>query len=82
VVNWRYLSLPPWANVVKLFSVVIDCPSMVITKVVWVYNTEWWHYHGITVNFLGKKFYNIGPGEKVSIYVGGNMILLLAIPLN
>jgi hypothetical protein len=55
---------------------------MVITKVVWVYNKEWWYYHGMTVNYLGKKFYNIGPGEKIDIYVGGNMILLLAIPLN
>jgi hypothetical protein len=54
---------------------------MVITKVVWVYNTEWWHYHGMTVNYLGKKFYNIGLREKIDIYVG-NMILLLAIPLN
>jgi hypothetical protein len=26
-----------------------------------LYNTEWWHAHLMTVNYSGKKCYNIGP---------------------
>jgi hypothetical protein len=40
---------------------VIYCHSMVITTVIWLYNTEWWYYHGMAVKYLGKKFYNISP---------------------
>jgi len=51
--------------------VVIYCHSMVITKVIYLYNTEWWYYHGMAVNYHGNKFYNIGPWSqcyKISIY--------------
>ncbi len=40
---------------------VIYCHSTVITKVMLLYNTEWWYDHGKAVNYHGKKFYNIGP---------------------
>ncbi len=57
--HWKQTFL---ANVIKQFNiVVIYCHSMVITKVIYLYNTEWWSYHGMAVNYHGKKFYNIGP---------------------
>ncbi len=34
---------------------------MVLTVIILVYNTEWKQYHGRTVNYHCKKFYNIGP---------------------
>ncbi len=41
-------------------TVLIYCHSTVITKVMLLYNTEWYNDHGIAVNYHGKKFYNIG----------------------
>ncbi len=35
---------------------------MVITKVIWLYNTEGQYYHGMVVNY---RFYNIGPGGNM-----------------
>jgi hypothetical protein len=49
---------PPWANVIKIFAVVIYFHFMIITEVTGFYNTEGQQYHGMTVNCL---FYNIGP---------------------
>ncbi len=60
----RYLCLPPWANVLKLFVKVIYSHSTVITKVMLLYNTEWQYDHGMAVNYRSKKFYNIGPRSK------------------
>ncbi len=42
-------------------TMVIYCHSTVITKVILIYNTEWWYDHGMAVNYCGKKFYNIKP---------------------
>ncbi len=56
-----YLRLPPWANIIKHFIQVIYCHSMVFTAIIMFYNTGWQQYHGIAVNYHGKKFYNIGP---------------------
>ncbi len=63
--SWAKMTSPV-ANVIKLFTAVINCHSMVITKVMWLYNTEWWYYHGMAVNYHGKKFYNIGPWWQAS----------------
>jgi hypothetical protein len=37
---------------------------MLITEVMLLYNTEWWYYHGMVVNYRGKKSYNIGPLDQ------------------
>ena len=42
---------------------------MVITKVIWLYNIEWQYYHGMAVNYRGKKFYNIGPWNIQIVYL-------------
>ncbi len=47
-------------NVINI-PVVIYCHSTVITKVMWLYNTECWYDHGMALNYRGKMFYNIGP---------------------
>ncbi len=31
------------------------------TMVIYCHSMEWWYYHGMAVNYRGKKFYNIGP---------------------
>ncbi len=41
-------------------TAVIYWHSTVITKAMFLYNTEWLYDHGIAVNYCGKKFYNIG----------------------
>jgi hypothetical protein len=46
---------------------VIYCHSKVITKVIYLYNTELWYYHGMAVNYHGKQFYNIGPWSQCHI---------------
>ncbi len=56
----QYLCLPPWANVIKLFSSVIYWHSMVFTAIIIFYNTRWQQYHGMAVNYHSKKFHNIG----------------------
>ncbi len=56
-----YLSLPPWANVIKLFTMVILCHSVVNTTIILFYNTEWQQNHGMAMNYHSIKFYNIGP---------------------
>ncbi len=48
-------------NIRLPYTMVIYCHSMVITTVIWLYNTEWQYYHEMAVNYRGKKFYNIGP---------------------
>jgi hypothetical protein len=35
--------------------------STVITIIISFYNTEWWYYRGMAVNYCSKKFYNIAP---------------------
>jgi hypothetical protein len=52
----RYLCLPPWAHVIKLFIRVIYCHSTVFTAILMIYNTERWYDHGMAVNYCGKKF--------------------------
>ncbi len=42
-------------------DMVIYCHSIVITKVMLLYNTKSWLDHGMLINYHGKKFYNIGP---------------------
>ncbi len=56
-----YLYLPPWANVIKLFIGVFYCHYMVFNAIMMFYNTQWQQYHGMTANYQGKKFHNIGP---------------------
>ncbi len=46
-------------------TAVIYRHSIVIDKVMLVYNTEWRYDHEMTVNYRGKKFYNIGPRSDV-----------------
>ncbi len=51
-----------WPNVIKLFTAIIYCHSMVFTVIIIMfYNTEWRYDHGMAVNYCGKRFYNIGP---------------------
>ncbi len=38
--------------------------STVITKVMLLYNTEWWFYYGMIVKYRGKKLYNIGARDQ------------------
>ncbi len=57
----QYLCLSPWANVRKLFIRVTYCHSMVCTAILVFYNTGWQQYHGMAVNYHGKKFNNINP---------------------
>jgi hypothetical protein len=30
-----------------------------------LYNTEWWYDHGMAVNYLGKTFLTLGPGDII-----------------
>jgi hypothetical protein len=56
-----FITLAPGANVIKLFTAVIYCHSMVISSfcVIKVYYLG--NYHGMAVNYHGiKLFYNIG----------------------
>ncbi len=46
-----YLSLPPYANVIKYFTMVICCHPNVILFI----------NDGVAINNHNKKFYNIGP---------------------
>jgi hypothetical protein len=41
---------------------------MVNTKLIWLYNTERQYYHGMAVNYRGKKFYNIEPWRAFTAY--------------
>jgi hypothetical protein len=43
-------------------TVVIYCHSTVITNVMLLYNTEWWHDHGMAVNYCVKSFITLDPG--------------------
>ncbi len=73
-------------NVINI-PMVIYCHSTEITKVMLLYNTEWWFDHGIVVNYSGKKFYNIGPrcqcykmfylGHQRSGLISASLILYL-----
>jgi hypothetical protein len=64
----RFLCLPAWANVIKLFIRVIYCHSMVFTAILMFYNTELQYNHGMVVNYRGKMFYNIGRWCRLGIY--------------
>ncbi len=44
---------------------VIYCHPIVITVVILFYNTEWQQYYGMTINYCGKKLYNIGPSYDI-----------------
>ncbi len=48
-------------------TVVIYCHSTVITKVMLLYNTEWWHDHGMAVNYCGTFFITLGPGSALCL---------------
>ncbi len=43
---------------------VIYCHSMVISKVIKLYNSEWQYNHVMVVKYRGKKIYNIGPWSQ------------------
>jgi hypothetical protein len=47
-------------NVVNILMVIYS-HATVITKIMLLYNTEWWYDHGMAVNYHGKKIYSIGP---------------------
>ncbi len=54
-------SLPSGANVIKLFTTVIYCHSMVIPSFCVIKLYYLGNYHGMAVNYHGiKLFYNIG----------------------
>jgi hypothetical protein len=38
---------------------------MVFTAMLMFYNTEWRYDHGIAINYRGKKFITLGPGDKI-----------------
>ncbi len=46
-------------NVINI-PMVIYCHPTVIIKVMLLYNTEWWYYNGMVVNYRIEKFYIIG----------------------
>ena len=55
------LVLPSGANVIKLFTMVIYCHSMVIPSFCVIKLYYLGNYHGMAVNYHGiKLFYNIG----------------------
>jgi hypothetical protein len=63
-----FITLTPGANVIKLFTVVIYCHSMVrpsfcVIKLYYLVN-----YHGMAINYHGiKLFYNIGQKSLLSV---------------
>ncbi len=55
-IGHKVRTVPPGANVIKLFTMVIYCHSMAVIKLYYLGN-----YHGMAVNYHGiKLFYNIG----------------------
>jgi hypothetical protein len=62
----KFLVLPPRAYIIKLSTMVIYCHSTVISKVIYLYNTERWYYHGMVVNYCGKQFKMFAPGLLTS----------------
>jgi hypothetical protein len=56
-----FISLFPGANVINLFTTVIYCHSMAILSFFVAKHYYYVKYHRMTVNYPGKKFYNIGP---------------------
>jgi hypothetical protein len=48
-------------------TVVIYYHSTVITKVMLLYNTEWWYDHGMAVNYCGKFFITLGLGSALCL---------------
>jgi hypothetical protein len=44
-----YLGLPPWTNVIKLFTMVIYCHSIAVTAVILFYSAELQKYLGTAV---------------------------------
>ncbi len=64
-------------NVINI-PLVIYLHSTVITKVMLLYNTEWWYHHGMAVNYRGKMLYSTNPWGKISKnYLGVNLLTLL-----
>ncbi len=61
---------------------VIYFHSTVITKVMLLYNTEWWYDLGMVVNYHGEKFYNIGPRGHFMIKLAPFLVLILPNILN
>jgi hypothetical protein len=56
-----FITLTPGANVIKLFTAVIYCHSMVIPSFCVIKPYYLGNYHGMAVNYQGiKLFYNIG----------------------
>jgi hypothetical protein len=56
-----FYNIGPWANVIKLFTVVIYCHSVVISSFCAIKLYYLGNYHGMAVNYHGIKwFYNIG----------------------
>ncbi len=60
-VNKSFITLAPGANVIKLFTAVSYCHSMVISSFCVIKLHYLGNYHGMAVNYHGiKLFYNIG----------------------
>ena len=56
-----FKTLVPGANVIKLFTAVIYCHSIVTPLFIVIKLYYLGNYHGMTVNYHGiKLFYNIG----------------------
>ncbi len=68
-------------NVVKI-PLVIYLHSTVYTKVMLLYNTEWWYDHGMVVNYHGKKFYNIGPRCQLHQHFMSSFCEIILLPKN
>jgi hypothetical protein len=67
-VYYSHFRLNMLYNIGYTNTMVIYCHSMVITAVILFYNTERRHYHGMAVNYSGKKFYKIGTSQD-SVYI-------------
>ncbi len=53
-------------GVIKLFTMVIYCQSIVITTVIFLFNTEWQQYHGMVVKSNGNFFKTLALAPEVN----------------
>ncbi len=53
-------------------TIVIYCPSTVIAMIIQLYNTSWWYYYEMAVNYCSKKLYNIRPSDRFHLHLTFN----------
>jgi hypothetical protein len=68
----------PGANVITDFTMVIYCHSTVLLLFGVIKQYYCGNYHRVTVNYLGKKFANIGLGGKLKYR--GNLLCCSNLP--